>query len=134
MNSQITFDLLSKFIQAIRQYLTYNTEYRRAQKNPERKAALKQARATAYRIAQEANAAMHTHLLAFKEPDFMRLQARKLIELWDARNTCYENLINRAADDSPNEAIARLDKSESRLRDHLRAVSEIISKLATDNQ
>lgn len=129
MNSQITFDLILKFVQAIRQYLVYNTEYRRAQKNPERKQALKQARATAYGFAQEANTALHTHLLAFKEPDFIRSQARELISRWDARNTCYENLIHLTADDNPREAIIRLDKAESRLRDHLKAITEIISKL-----
>lgn len=136
MNSQITIDLLSTFAQAVRYYLRYNTEYRQA-RNPERKSALRTARATAYRIAQEANTALHTHLLAFKEPDFVRLQARELIARWDARNECFENLANGKNTgqwhERPTDKIARLDKAESRLRDQLKAVMEILSKL-TDNQ
>lgn len=132
MNSQITIELLSAFSQAIRVYLRYNTEYRQA-KNPERKAVLKTTRATAYRIAQEANAALHTHLVAFKEPDFLRLQARELIARWDARDTAFENLCKSQQTghwhESPAEKINRLDKAESRLRDHLKAVSKL-----TDNQ
>lgn len=136
MNSQITIGLLATFAQAVRDYLRYNTEYRQA-RNPERKSALRTARATAYRIAQEANAALHRHLIAFKEPDFVRLQARELISRWDARNECFENLANGQNTgqwhERPTDKIARLDKAESRLRDQLKAVMEILSKL-TDNQ
>ena len=133
MNSQLTIQLLTTFADAVRNYLRYNTEYRQA-RNPERKAALKYARATAYRIAQESNAALHTHLLAFTEPDFIRLQARELIARWDARNTAFENLSNSQNTgqwhEHPNEKIRRLDHTENRLRDQLRAVTEIISKLS----
>lgn len=134
MNSAITIQLLSTFTQAIRDYLRYNTEYRAARRNPDRKQALRQARATAFRIAQEANSALHTHLIAFKEPDFLRAQARELISRWDARNTCFENLTNAQNTaqwhEPPSEKIARLDKAEQRLRNHLKTITEIISKLA----
>lgn len=136
MNSQLTIDLLQKFADAVRLYLRYNTEYRQA-KNPQRKATLRTTRANAYRHAQEANTALHSHLLNFTEPDFIRLQARALIARWDARNTAFENLSNSQQTGSwhetPAEKIRRLDKAENRLRDHLRAVTEIIGKL-TDNQ
>lgn len=129
MNSQITTDLTQKFADEIRLYLRYNEEYRTC-RNPNRKQLLKTTRNAAYHNVQQANAALHTHLIAFKEPDFLRLHARKLIELWDARNTCYQNLINRSPDDTPAEAITRLNRAEKTLKTHLKIISEILQKIS----
>lgn len=138
MNSQLTIQLLTTFAQAITTYLRLNTEYRRTRTNTERKSALKLARATAYRIAQEANTSLHNHLLQYTEPDFLRTNARELIARWDTRNECFENLANTQRTgtwhERPADKIERLDRAENRLRDQLRAVTEIISKLDTGNQ
>lgn len=128
MNNQLTVQYLQNLSQQINTYLRLNEEYRRS-RNQETKQMLKIARNKQYHVAQQQNAMLHTHLLAFKEPDFIMLQARKLIELWDARNICFENLINRSPDDHPRQAIERLDNAEKRLRAHIRTVNEIISKI-----
>lgn len=128
MNSQLTIQYLQNLTQAIATYLRLNDEYRRS-RNPENKQNIKTARNKQYQVAQQQNAILHPHLLAFKEPDFLGTQARKLIELWDARNTCFENLINRSPDDHPRQAIERLDNAEKRLRTHIRTINEIISKI-----
>ena len=129
MNSQITLDLIRTFADALRLYMRYNTEYRTC-RNPARKQDLKRTRAAAFHSAQEANQTLHNHLNQFPEPDFIRLQAHKLIQIWDARETCYQNLINRQPDDHPAEAIARLNRAETALKKQLDVITEIITKLA----
>ena len=127
MNSQITHHHIRTFADAIRLYTRLNKEYRTC-KNPTRKQDLKRTRAAAFHSAQEANQTLHNHLNLFTEPEFTRLQARKLISLWDARETCYQNLINRQPDDHPAEAIARLDRAEKALQKQLTVIAEILTK------
>lgn len=128
MNSQITHDLLRTFADAIRLYMRLTKEYRTC-KNPTRKQDLKRTRAAAFHSAQEANQTLHNHLNQYPEPEFTRLQARKLIQHWDARETCYQNLIKRDPSDHPAEAIARLDRAEKALKKQLDVISEILTKI-----
>lgn len=134
MNTQITIDYLQRFADAIRVYLRYNTEYRQT-RNPQRKTILRDTRANAYRQAQEANNTLHTHLLAYETQSFITLQARELIRRWDARNTAFENLASSQNNgdwhERPADKITRLDRAEKNLRQHLTAITEIISKLTS---
>lgn len=138
MNNTITIQRLRAFADTVQTYLRTNSEYRQAShRNPDRKNILRQVRNQAYKTAQEHNAALHSHLVSIAEPGFVERHARELIARWDARNHCYEQLLNTTTTgwhERPVDAIQRLDKAERRLKDQLTAVREIIQKIQTDNQ
>lgn len=128
-----TADRLSQFAQAVQNYLNINGQYRAiGQRNPLRKQELRNDRNAAYKTVQILNADLHAHLSKLPEPDYTALQARELIRTWDARNTCYENLIHISPDDNPREAITRLDKAETKLKTQLKKVQETLKALSTN--
>lgn len=147
MNTQLTIQYIQTLTDAIAEYLRINTQYRRTHhNNPDRKQQLKQTRANLYRLAQEANQQLHTHLLQYNSPaspavasaeEGIRLHARELIQRWDTRNTAYENLATAQHTgtwhERPADKITRLDKAETRLRDQLRTITAHLLKIATES-
>lgn len=129
-----TNQFIQQFIATIEAYLDINTRYRRTgARNPLLRQELRQTRNQAYHAAQTQNAALHQHLLKLNEPtDPIITHARELIRRWDARNTCYQNLIHLTADDNPREAITRLDKAERHLREQITLLQQTI-KIASTN-
>lgn len=128
-----TTDRLRLFADTITTYLHINQQYRATgPRNPLRRQELKKLRNVAFKTAQTHNADLHTHLLQYTEPDYTALQARELIRLWDARNTCYQNLIHLSPDDNPRDAIQRLDNAEKKLRAQLQKVEQTLKTLSTN--
>lgn len=130
-----TATLVTTFADLIETYLHHNDLRRQTIRRYPAESKLHETnRNKAYHQAQQANTALHQHLLKYTEPDYLMLHARQLIEAWDARNTCWENLRSLKNDptDTPKEAIRRLNKAEHHLRQKLQEIKEILKKLATN--
>lgn len=131
-----TTQLIAQFADLIKTYLHLNDAYRRAGiRNPIRRQEIKTLRNTAYKATQNANATLHTHLSLIAEPDQLMQHARELIRLWDARNTCFEQLtnnINKEWHERPVDVIARLNKAERHLKDQLETVKSILKTQSTN--
>lgn len=129
-----TIDHTLTFAQAIATYLNINTQYRKAIRNPEKRQQLTRPRTESFLHAERQNVTLHAHLNTLTEPDFIGLQAKKLIELWDRRNHCFNQLSERPANktwhETPNDAIIRLNIAEKKLLEHLKTIHTIIGKLA----
>lgn len=126
-------DRIAQFLNAIEQYLRLNDAYRAAGiRNAQRREEIKTHRNRAYHHAQTASTDLQTHIAQYTEPDIIHDHARELIRRWDARNTCYQNLIQLTPDDTPREAITRLNKAERQLRAQLDTLKTLLQKIATN--
>jgi len=131
MTDTTTTDLTLRFAQDIANYLSINTEYRNASRNPERRQQISHTRTTLFLKAEATNAELHQHLTNLPEPTFLSRQSRELITRWDHRNRCFNDLTQarkKPHHEAPNEKIIRLTNAEKKVIEQIKILHTIIQK------
>ena len=120
-------DALTAFLQAIRDYLAINDQYRQAWRYIAKRAGLKESRRQALQWAETRRNQLHNLLIENpSEPTYLDRQARVLIEKWDNRTHQLE--IYRAEKNGNN--LAHLHEAETALKKQCSIIIEVIKKTA----
>lgn len=116
---------LNSFLQAIRDYLKLNDEWRRVWRYADKRAAIAEPRRQAYNITETRRNQLHQLLIDnTDDPTYLDRQARYLIERWDYRNKQLE--IYRSEGHRQN--LQALDAAEKTLKQKTSEIIEIINK------
>lgn len=118
-------EALQTLLQAIRDYLKLNDQWRAAWRYADRRARIAEPRRQAYNLVEIRRNQLHQLLNDnTDDPTYLDRQARALIEKWDHRNQQFE--IYRAEGHRQN--LQHLDTAEKTLKDRCSAIIEIINK------
>jgi len=116
---------LTSFLQAIRDYLKINDEWRAAWRYADRRDRIAEPRRQSFNLAEIRRNQLHQLLIDnTEEPTYLDRQARDLIARWDNRNRQFE--IYRAEGHRQN--LQHLDSAEKTLKERCSAIIEIVNK------